>query len=74
MERVAELLNLPGVRAWKPRNKVLAIVCDGFEISVHTSGRTQASIIMSDTKVDIGRTVQEREEVQKEKARRAFKP
>lgn len=67
--RVAEVLNLPGVGYWKP-----SLVCDGFEISAQTGSPKGAAITMKDTKVDIGKVVHEREEVPKEKARRAFKP
>ncbi len=72
--RLAEVLNLPGVGSWKPSNNGLAIACDGFEISVQTFGPRDAEIAMKDMKVDIGKVVHEREEVPKEKARRAFKP
>ncbi len=73
-ERVAELLSLPGVGFWKARNQVFALACDGFEISVQTSGPKHSSILMTDTTVDIGKILREREEVPKEKTRRAFKP
>jgi hypothetical protein len=68
--RVAEVLNLPNVAAWKEiPNGALALTCDGFEIS------TQPSLIgMRDTRVDVTGVIHEREEVPKEKARRAFKP
>lgn len=72
--RVAEVLNLPGVGSWKPNNNGLAIACDGFEISVQTYGPRDAAIAMKDMTVDIAKVVHEREEVPKEKARRAFKP
>ena len=73
--RLAEVLNLPGVGSWKPSNNFgLAIACDGFEISVQTPGPKDARIAMKDMKVDISKVVHEREEVPKEKARRAFKP
>jgi hypothetical protein len=70
--RLAELLNLPGVGSWKYGNSGgLAIVCDGFEISARIPGPV---IGIKDTKVDTDKLVREREEVPKEKARRAFKP
>lgn len=72
--RVAEALNLPGVGAWKARNNALAVACDGFEVSVQTSGGMDAQIGMKDTTVDFARVVQDRVDVPKEKARRAFKP
>jgi len=72
--RVAEALNLPGVGAWKPRSGVLAVACEGFEISVQTSWPNGAQIAIKDTTVDVSKVVHDREEVPKEKARRAFKP
>ena len=72
--RVAEVLNLPGVGAWKASNNALAVACDGFEISVQTFGPRDTGIDIKDTKVDFSKVVHEREEVPKEKARRAFKP
>lgn len=71
--RLAEVLSLPDVGSWKPINNGLAIACDGFEISGQLHGLTCA-IAMKDMKVDVGKVVREREEVPKEKARRAFKP
>jgi len=70
--RLAEVLNLPGVGSWKASTNGLAIACDGFEI--YGQGPNGASIAMKDTKVDSNKVVREREEVPKEKARRAFKP
>ena len=72
--RVAEVFNLPGVGAWKASNNALAVACDGFEISVQTFGGLDSGIGMKDTTVDFGKVVQDRVEVPKEKARRAFKP
>lgn len=72
--RVAEALNLPGVGAWKPSSDVLAVACEGFEISVQTSPPNGAQIAIKDTTVDVSKVVHDREEVPKEKARRAFKP
>jgi len=72
------VLNLPGVGSWKPSSNAssnaLALACDGFEISVHIAGPRNAGIALKDMKVDLGKVVREREEVPKEKARRAFKP
>ena len=70
--RLAEVLNLPGVGSWKASSNGLAIACDGFEIVGQAA--SGASIFMKDMKVDINKVVHEREEVPKEKARRAFKP
>lgn len=72
--RLAEVLNLPGVGSWKPNNSGLAIACDGFEISVQTFGQNATAIAIKDMTVDIAKVVHDREEVPKEKARRAFKP
>ena len=73
--RVAEVLNLPGVGAWKARiNNTLAVGCDGFEISVQTFGGSDSYIGIKDTTIDFGKVVQDRVEVPKEKARRSFKP
>jgi len=72
--RVAEVLNLPGVGVWKESNNALALACDGFEISAQTFGVKDTGIGMKDTTVDFGKVVQDRAEVPKEKARRAFKP
>lgn len=72
--RLAELLNLPGVGSWKPVQGGLAIVCDGVEISGQLLGLKDSVIGIKDTKVDAAAVVREREEVPKEKARRAFKP
>ena len=73
--RLAELLNLPGVGSWRPRNEGgLAIVCDGVEISGQALGSKIAAIGVKDTTVDAAAVVRERAEVPKEKARRAFKP
>ncbi len=69
--RVAEVLNLPNVAAWKETSNALALTCDGFEISAQTPGPL---IGMKDTRVDVAGVIREREEVPKEKARRAFKP
>jgi hypothetical protein len=71
--RVAEVLNLPGVGGWKASNNALALACDGFEISVQI-GAMDPQIGMKDTTVDFAKVVQDRVEVPKEKARRAFKP
>lgn len=71
--RVAEVLNLPGVGAWKSNNNALSVACDGFEISVQVHG-LEAVIGFKDMTVDIGKVVNDRAEVPKEKARRAFKP
>jgi len=70
--RLAEVLNLPGVGSWRASTNGLAIACDGFEI--YGQGPNGATIAMKDMKVDTDRVVREREEVPKEKARRAFKP
>jgi hypothetical protein len=72
--RVAEALNLPGVGAWKASNNALAVGCDGFEVSVQTFGGPESEIGLKDTTVDFAKIVQDRVEVPKEKARRAFKP
>lgn len=72
--RVAEVLNLPGVGAWKQITNALALACDGFEISAQTFGGKDTGIGMKDTTVDFAKVVQDRAEVPKEKARRAFKP
>lgn len=72
--RVAEVLNLPGVGAWRESNNALALACDGFEISAQSFGPRDTGIGMKDTTVDFSKVVQDRAEVPKEKARRAFKP
>jgi hypothetical protein len=69
--RLAEVLSLPSIGSWKPSNNGLALMCDGFEIW----GRGNPPVIaMKDLKADTAKVVREREEVLKEKARRAFKP
>jgi hypothetical protein len=70
--RVAESLSLPGVGSWKPIFSGLALACEGFRIGVSKAGTN--SISMNDLRVDVGKIVNDRAEVPKEQARRAFKP
>jgi hypothetical protein len=70
--RVAEALSLPGLGSWKPIPNGLALACEGFQIGVSRAGAN--SIHMNDLQVDVGKVVNDRAEVPKEQARRAFKP
>jgi hypothetical protein len=69
---VAEALNLPGVGSWKPIPNGLVLSCEGFRIGVSKAGAN--SIFMNDLRVDVAKIVNDRAEVPKEQARRAFKP
>jgi hypothetical protein len=69
--KVAEALSLPGVESWKPIPNGLALSCEGFRIGVSAG---PYSIFMNDPRVDVAKIVNDRAEVPKEQARRAFKP
>jgi hypothetical protein len=69
---VAEALNLPGVGSWKPIPNGLALSCEGFRIGLSKAGAN--SIFVNDLRVDVAKIVNDRAEVPKEQARRAFKP
>ena len=69
---VAEALNLPGVGSWKPIPNGLALSCEGFRIGVLRTGAN--SISVNDLRVDVRKIVNDRAEVAREQARRAFKP
>ena len=72
--RVAEVLKLPGVDLWKASSyNGLALTCSGFELSVQTGSPTNW-IGMKDLSVDINKVINERQEVPKEQARKAFVP
>ena len=70
--RVAEALNLPGVGSWKHAPNVLQLACDGFLLSVMSTGSN--TIALQDVRMDVAKIVNDRAEIPKEKARRAFKP
>jgi hypothetical protein len=72
--RVAAALNLPGVESWSPLQDSLGLECAGFAISVASYGPTRSTILLKDRSVDTSKLIHEREEVPKEKARRAFRP
>ena len=69
---MAEALSLPGVGSWKPESNVLALVCNGFRVSVQSIG--PSLIYMQDLRVDVAKVLSDRAEVPKEQPRRAFKP
>jgi hypothetical protein len=70
--KLSETLRLPGV-SWEQAGDNARLMCDGFAMNASvSSGSTQSWVRVQDTST--ARVVEDRRQVDKEKARQAFKP
>ena len=72
--KLSEALKLPSVDNWKMEagDSSRSLQCNGFSVSVHTSGGANNYVWVRDASVQ--ESVKDRREASREKARQAFKP